>query len=197
MSGTEVTAQQNYQADPNLFHAHVGSGYCLALRLANEQMECRADLEVFSLDQPSARPTDSAGETETAAPVTAASVLTPAELIALLKKNNISQTINFANLYLFCAAAAERTSRKDVLLAQGFVAQPGADGWFEMAVKTTGNQAEFKADTSGKVDLRTLHRFTEIEPGQKLGTVHPPRAGLPGMTAHGLPIPPAKGKPFV
>lgn len=196
MSGTELAAQQNHQPDPDLFYEHEGSDYRLSLRLANEQMECRADLEFYNCDQPPDRPTDRPRKTEEPLSVTDATVLTPAELIALLNKNNITQTINFESLYCFCAAAAERISQKGVLLAQGFAAQAGSDGWFEMAVKTTGNQVEFKEDASGKVDLRTLHTFTEIEPGQKLGTVRLPRDGSSGMTANGLTIPPEKGKPF-
>ncbi|MCF6179350.1 MAG: FapA family protein [Geopsychrobacter sp.] len=70
------------------------------------------------------------------------------------------------------------------------------DGWFELDVKTPGNQPEYRADEKGNVDLRTLYTCTEIIPDQKLGIVHPPQDGVAGLTANGLTIPAERGKPF-
>lgn len=209
MSEATVATQQTNPPDPNLLHQQEYPGYRLSLRLANEQLKCRADLQILkgvpiaieaeneTTEAEESRSENSAATNATTLDVAAdTTALTPPELISLLHKYNISQTINFDGLYRFCAAAAEKRAQQDVLLAEGYGATSGTDGWFELAVKTKPEQTEFEEDANGRVDLRTLHTFTEIEVGQKLGTVHPPQEGTPGMTANGLPIPAEKGKPF-
>lgn len=179
MSASADVSDHASGADPELLFETERPGYRLRLWLRNEQMECRADLDILT---PPAE--------------LSAAILSPAELIRFLQQSNISQTIDFENLYRFCAAAAAGTSLQGELLARGVPPVNGADGWFEMAVKTSGDQPEYLEDEKGNVDLRTQHRFSEIEAGQKLGIVHAPKAGQPGMTAHGLPIPAEPGQPF-
>lgn len=121
-------------------------------------------------------------------------VISPAELIQLLHRHNIKEGIDFTALYQFCALAEERREQQDVLLAKGREPVTGKDGWFELVVKTTGEEAEFQEDEHGNVDLRTRHAFTEIKAGQKIGVLHPPQEGVPGQTVHGLPIPAERGR---
>jgi len=115
-------------------------------------------------------------------------------LIQLLHRYNIRQGIDFEALYNVCAAAEAGLEQCAVLIATGTAPQIGADGWFELVVKTSGDKAEFVEDEHGKVDLRTRHAFTEIRAGQKIGTLHPPQEGIPGITVHGLPIPAERGR---
>lgn len=209
MTDSVKDAEATSTADPDLLFELERPGYRLRLRLQNEQMVCCADLEFITPAEPEPEDADSASEVPAESveserrlpelPIEAeakSEIFTPDELIKLLKQCDINSTIDFAALYDFCAAAAEGVSQQSVMLAKGVEPVAGEDGWFELAVKVSGEETEFEEDEHGNVDLRTLHAYSEIEPEQKLGTVHPPKDGQPGMTAHGLPIPAEKGKPF-
>lgn len=207
MPESKRASDRTGDTDQELLFETKGPGFHLRLWLQNDQMECYGDLEMIT------RPSDScavdAAETAEqgaehkasdgeAGPVVSRSreILTPAALIDIFQQHGITRSIDFENLYRFCTAAAEEQNVQKMLLARGISPQKGRDGWFEMCVKTTGDQPEFQEDEKGNIDLRTLHRFSEIEPGQKLGTVHPSQDGVPGMTVTGLPIPAERGKPF-
>ncbi|MCF6179351.1 MAG: hypothetical protein L3J63_08190, partial [Geopsychrobacter sp.] len=87
-------------------------GYRLCLRLESDQMECRGDLDIITRSPDASC---AAVETEAAASVNAtleAETLVPAELIRILQQCEITQTIDFENLYHFCAAAAEGLSQQ-------------------------------------------------------------------------------------
>ncbi len=175
-------------------------GYRLQLRLENDQMECRADLDIIQEQEPAAEVAETeepvSGENSPVTENGEVEVLCPAELLSFLQQHGITETIDFENLYSFCATAAEGVAQQDVLLATGIAPVSGEDGWFEMVVKAPGDQAEYEEDEKGNVDLRTLHSCTEIEVDQKLGRVHPPKNGVSGVTANGLAIPAEGGKPF-
>lgn len=185
MAEAVATSEHNRRGDPELLFEQEGSDYHLKLRLKNHQLECRADLE---FRQPPEQ--ISVGE------VCTTEELTPAALLRILAQHGVSRTIDFEAFYLFCAAAVERRAQRDVVLARGCPPVRGEDGRFEMVVKGQGSAPEFQEDEKGNVDLRTLHSYTEISPDQKLGMVHPPGAGVPGLTANGLPIPAEAGNPF-
>lgn len=188
-------------------------GFHLWLRLVENQMECRADFQpIFpepepepepvadeNSEHPDSVPHDVLAEMATEPSVEEPSlppVFSPLELIQLLDRYNIKDGIDFAALYQFCALAEERSEQQDVMLARGREPVAGKDGWFELVVKTTGEEAEFQEDEYGYVDLRTRHAFTEIEAGQKIGVIHPPQEGTPGSTVHGLPIPAERGRTY-
>jgi uncharacterized protein (DUF342 family) len=202
MSESPVEEEQNKPAEPEPRIETGPYGYRLKLRLENQQMECLADLEPIEQAPPPQSSTDKTKKTTTennfplSVDFPLPARLTPAELFDILKKNGVTRTIDFEALYLLCAAAEEGASQQGVLLAQGVESEAGADGWFEMAVKAPGEDPEFDEDEQGNVDLRTLHSHTEVEQGQKLGTVHPPQEGSAGITANDLPIPAERGKPF-
>jgi uncharacterized protein (DUF342 family) len=121
--------------------------------------------------------------------------LPAAELLQLLKRYNVIHNIDFPALYNFCALIEEGREQVSEILARGIEPRTGEDGWFELMVKTSG-EAEFAEDERGNVDLRTRHAFTEIEVGQKIGVLHHPHDGYPGVTAHGLPLPAERGRIF-
>ena len=211
MSESEVPTEKNTERDPNLLYEKEESGCRLCLRLENNQMECRADVWLVAGEPGSSRPEAETSSAETEADPCESEIepqvstepllraqerLPPAKLIQLLHRLNIKQTIDFEALYDFCTAVAEGTSQQSVLLAKGREAKSGEDGWFELLVKTSGDDAEFTEDKHGKVDLRTLNAFTEIETGQKIGIIHPPKNGQSGLTAHGLPIPAERGQEY-
>ena len=202
MSEPTVADKQNNPADPKALPETEPCGYRLQLRLENQEMECLADLVPNEQAAKSTPPADETGPltTENNHPFPAEFLLpgspTPRDLLIILAKLGIRQTIDFEALYLFCAAAEEGAKQLGVLLAKGVQPVAGTDVWFEMAIKNLEGDPEYREDEKGNVDLRSQLRHTEIEPGQKLGTVHAPQDGIAGMTANDLPMPAKQGKPF-
>ena len=215
------SANAGIDQDPELICELELSGYHLCLRFGNNRMECRADLSPVT-EASAAAVTDDAGDAESDSAESAAVALeidedpvenptvepaaeddiecTPPQprlpayrLIELLQQHNITRDIDFAALYDLCAAVEEGSSRQGVLLARGKEPQTGADGWFEMMVKTSGEEIAFTEDRHGNVDLRTFNAYTEIEAGQKIGVLHQPQEGIPGYMVHGLSIPAERG----
>lgn len=219
------TEESSNQLDPALLCQLETPDYQLSLRLANGQVECWADYcrvknepapepEITAeeealpavaeneqeLADEQAPGEDSQADVENNAaedfnPCSTPS-LPPVELIGLLHRHNIKAGIDFEALYDFCAGVEIGIEQQVVMLARGIEPTVGADGWFELMVKTSGEDAEFEEDEQGNVDLRTRHAFTEIEVGQKIGILHPPQEGITGMTVHGLPIPAERGRIF-
>jgi len=114
-----------------------------------------------------------------------------------LNNVGIIETINHAAVYDFCATLDLGMTPDALVLAKGVAPVPGCNGWFELLVKTSGEDACFEEDEQGNVDLRNRHAYSEIEPGQKLGLVHPPQDGIAGVDVLGLPVPAPPGEPFV
>jgi len=186
-------------------------GFRISLRRADSGMECRGDFAVIppeATSEPADEepPAEDDGESDGSdealeAEDSIANVAKPPavlslpahELIASLQQHNI-ENIDIAAIYNFCAAVESGAEPQDVLLASGTEPQTGADGWFELLVKTSGEEAEFLADERGRVDLRTRHAYTEIEEGQKIGILHQPQEGIPGVTVDGRPISAERGR---
>ncbi len=153
--------------------AEVGSdGYDLKIESIHSQLECRASIKVHDLNQS----------------------ISPADLINLLKRHNISEAVDLEQLAIFCAEAARGKQPQDVLLARGEAPVAGADGWFELGVKTAAAETELQEDDAGRVDFKSIQSFSNIEVGQQIGSIHPPQQGTPGKTITGLPIPAREGK---
>lgn len=211
MSRAEEPLDSLNDADPNLQFFEENSRYKLNFRLENERMECLAEIEVFPeevapeeqgfpLVGEESSPVIEENAQQHIAPVAALekskSVITPPDLFWFLQQNNILQTIDYAAVYDFCAAIEMGLNPEATVLARGIESVSGVDGWFELTVKTSGEKSEFEEDDGGNIDLRNLNAYSEIEPDQKLGTVHPPEDGTPGINVQGLPIPAERGKPF-
>ncbi|SHJ28467.1 hypothetical protein SAMN02745165_01977 [Malonomonas rubra DSM 5091] len=164
-------------------------GFRVCLQLANNRMECRADLMILP-PEPEPEPEPPAFEAENSSPPRK---LPAYELIAQLKQHHVDN-IDIAAIYDFCAAVESGVEQQAILLARGTEPKTGADGWFELMVKTSGDEAEFIEDAHGRVDLRTRHAYTEIEAGQKIGILHQPQEGIPGCTVNGEVIPAERGR---
>ncbi len=182
-------------ADTDILLCEENAAFKVCLRLQQDGMECVAD---FSFKEPEAKaePADPVAGDSGAGEADCHWGLCPVELIRLLNQVGIVQTIDYEAVYELCAAIELGQKIEPVVIARGIPAYKGTDGWFELQVKTGKEGASFVEDEKGSVDFKQLNTFSEIEPGQKLGIVHPPTAGIPGMTAHGLPIPGESGQPF-
>ncbi len=216
MSDTEEPLKSQNNIDPNLLFVEENSRYKLIFRLDNEQMECLAEIEVLPEESPpendiSQSPADGTESAtvdsneevdgkqtgEFAAIITNPDpIITPPDLFWFLQQNNIIQTIDYSAVYNFCAAIEMGLKLEPTVLARGTEPVSGTDGWFELAVKVSGEETSFEEDEEGNIDLRNLNAYSEIEPDQKLGTIHPPRDGTPGTTVQGLPVPAERGQPF-
>ncbi len=212
-------SSKNTHLDPDLLAVHETESYRLTLRLAREQMECIATLELTSLvpealsPDPAAdstRPAENSGLTEGSISAAALSdqspflavagggeTLRPAVLIELLHQHQITDTIDAEAVNNFCACLEQGQEPPPTVVAQGIEPQPGADGWFELLVKISGEDHEFIPDDKGRVDLKRLNAYTEIEAEQKLGVTHPPEPGIPGRTVQGHEIEAAAGQPRI
>ena len=211
MINTDEPLNSQNVADPNLLFVEENSRYKLSLRLENEQMECLAEIEIFPEDVAAAEKVSLPEENQPFATIeeneqlhvahvavleNSKPVVTPPDLFWFLQQNNIIQTIDYAAVYEFCAAIELGLNPEGTVLARGVEPVSGADGWVELTVKISGENTEFEEDDDGNIDLRTLNAYSEIEPDQKLGMVHSPEEGTPGINVQGLPIPAERGKPF-
>lgn len=174
-----VTTEESI--DPSLIHVDESDQHFFALRLADDRMTCLAELNL------------SPEENEGVAPFQ----ISPPELIWILIQNNIHSTIDYEGLYQFCADVELGHAEIKTVVACGCEPVKGDDGWFELMVKTSGEERAFVEDETGKVDLKTLNAYSEIESGQKLGMVHSPKKGTPGWTVLGAPIAAEPGDPYV
>jgi len=172
VSEAEPGTTSEEQSDPNLLFVEENQSYRLSLHLENEQMECAVRLQVFLPPE----------QTDFSL------LLSPPELIWFLTQNNIIESIDYSALYEFCASIELRDIPESYVIARGRAPEKGANGWFELAVKIGDDEQEFVDDGTGHVDFKTLNAYSEIEAGHKLGTVHPPQQGVPGITVIGTPV---------
>ena len=210
MNNTEETVDPQKKTDPNLIFVEDNPRYKFSLRLQNDQMECLAELEIFPEQIPPENEflpentpdelSDDKYEKHNVVTVPAIAnsepLIKPLDLFWFLQQNSIIQTIDYAAAYDFCAAIEIGVNPEPTVLAKGVEPIRGADGWFELTVKVSGEDAEFEEDQEGNIDLRNLNAYSEIEAEQKLGIVHLPQDGTPGINVQGFSVPAESGKLF-
>lgn len=156
-----------------LIAEYVTEAYDLRLQAHDNQLECRANITVH--------------DTENS--------IAPAELVKLLKKNNISDTVDLEQVAIFCSEAALGENPQNVLIAKGIAAIEGEDGWFELIVATGDEQKDFDDEDIAHVDFKLVQTFSNVVAGQQIGAIHPPTDGVPGKNIFGEIIQPTAGKP--
>lgn len=197
--GKAMVAQTKQVDDEILFDVQ-RPRYRLRLRLENDDLECRADLELLPASAKPAKDApvekESGEDTGLDTRLLRSDMPRVDEMLGLLKELGIVETVDRAEVEGLCVNAADGVGAKNVLLARGIPPVCGEDGWFEMFFKEGDAQPEYYEDEKGRVDLRTLHTCTEIQPEQKLGVVHGPKAGINGLTVRGELLPATAGKTF-
>ncbi len=168
-------------------------GCRLTLSLAQEDMVCLATIEALpgAADNGTASLSSSADPGRSSRPH-----LSVPDLLWQLATINILSTIDYAAVYDFCGDIELGTTLGPAIVARGIPPVKGENGWFELMVKTGSEGISLVADEKGAVDHKKLNLFSEIEVGQKLGMIHPPGHGIPGMNVQGVPIPAAAGDPY-
>jgi len=76
-------------------------------------------------------------------------------------------------------------------IAKGIPPQKGEDGWLESKVDTELKKNGPKLLENGEIDYRELITFPNVEIGQLIGIIHPPKPGIPGITITGEEVQPS------
>jgi uncharacterized protein (DUF342 family) len=145
--------------------------YVLTIQLHSSEMECRA----------------------TFTPKNDSAAITAEELILILEKEEISG-IDPQLIEDFCRKTGTDGPPENSLLAKGIPPEPGPDGWLEIIVRSSSDEAHYQSDEKGKIDYKNRHSIENVKPGTVVGKIHPPREGEPGHTVKNNPIPPLPGK---
>lgn len=98
------------------------------------------------------------------------------------------------------AYAAAPNQKLEWVIAEGSPPRHGKDGWVEF-VQAPGMSKEAAGHTSGDdpdeaIDHYNRTAFFIVEPGTKLGTLHPPTSGVDGVDVTGRVLAAKNGKPF-
>lgn len=173
--------------------------YRVSLFLRCEKMECVARLELLSSSDRNPSVSGESVKTAHFAAFSGAAGSRPAikahQILWLLYSHGIFAPIDYPAIYELCADVELSEAKQEYVVARGREPETGADGWFELLVKITGEDQVFAEDDCGNVDLRNLNAYSEIEAEQKLGVVHPPSEGSAGMNVVGEPIAADAGQP--
>ncbi|ACD95962.1 DUF342 domain-containing protein [Trichlorobacter lovleyi] len=173
----QSTQTQESKPDGQRFY-HAQTGYQLILSLSQDEMECRAHLEVK------------------------ADGSTPGveELTGYLAANGITTGIDDEAVHLLLSEARPGTSTNG-LLAAGIQPQRGEDGTLAFSFAPADQPpAESAADDDPEkrqIDFRAVQQFINVDPDQEIGRILPPTNGIPGRTVRGKPVPAEAGKTLV
>ncbi len=177
MSEQPAQPQENKPDGQRFYHAQ--TGYQLILSLSQDEMECRAHLEVKSDGSPP----------------------TLDELKGYLAADGISIGIDDDALPRLLAEAPPGKSANG-LMASGILPLRGDDGslaYSFVSLEPPPVQSSADDDDAEKrqVDFRVVQQFINVEPEQEIGRILPPTAGTPGKTVRGKPVPAEAGKPLL
>lgn len=110
------------------------------------------------------------------------SPLTPDELLAELKKLNISYGIDWPA----CVSVSSIKGPTKIVVARGRPPEPGIDSRIEIFFSTEEKEVvEFE---DGKVDFKNRYKFTSVSPGELLVRKTPGTQGEPGIDVKGQVI---------
>jgi len=160
MSEQPAQPQENKPDGQRFYHAQ--TGYQLILSLSQDEMECRAHLEVKSDGSPP----------------------TLEELKGYLAADGITIGIDDEALPRLLAEAPPGKSANG-LMAAGILPRRGDDGSLEYSFVSlepppTQSSADDEDTEKRQVDFRVVQQFINVEPEQEIGRILPPTAGTPG-----------------
>lgn len=174
MSDQTTQTQESKPEGQRFYHAQ--TAYQLLLSLSQDEMECRAHLEVKADGVPP----------------------TLDELKAFLAADGITVgIIDDALQQLLADAVPGKAS--NALIAAGLQPLRGDDGKLEysfVALEKPPVEATEDSENTEKqpVDFRVVQQFINVEPDQEIGRILPPTSGIPGKTVRGKPIAAEPGK---
>lgn len=170
--------------------------YRLTLTSDSQQLECRAQIEIFSLPSPEisaedphqpANHSNGASAAQTVAnTIPLKPLLSPPDLLWYLQQNGIVEAIDYSALYEFCAALELDQEPGPSIIARGKPPLKGQDGWFELLVKPFGSAVKLQEDESGRVDHKNLNTLYRHRTGDEAGPSPFPAARNPRFDLSGL-----------
>ncbi len=119
------------------------------------------------------------------------------ELQRLLKEAGVVHGVHAETLLTLSREANRGKPQENIVVAFGKEPEPGPDGWIEFLVRVASDQVHLEETDEGKVDLRKLNLFGNVEPDQPIARIHPPENGPSGVTVTGLPVSPLPGEALV
>ncbi len=170
---TAAGSQRSVDIGTKLIGEFVNDAYTLRIEAHNNQLECRASITVHNT----------------------VNSIPPSELITILRNHDIITTVDLEQVAIFCSEAAQGEDPQAFVIAAGKDATCGEDGWFELIVATGKEATDLVEDDAGKVDFKSIQSFSNVEPGQHIGTIHLPTTGEAGQTITGKVIPAITGQP--
>ena len=119
------------------------------------------------------------------------------DVLSFLRNYKINSQIDYSAVYELCAAIETGASQELHVVARGVEPQTGADGWFELTVCPPGDGVGNEDDRQGRIDPKEVHLFDDVDAEAKLGIVHSPAAGVPGVDIFGQVVPAAAGQDYL
>jgi len=168
-----VSSQQGVDIGAKLIGEFINDAYTLRIEAHNNLLECRGSITVHDTSNS----------------------ISPADLISILRNHDITTTVDLEQVAIFCTEAAQGEDPEQFVLAQGKPPIHGQDGWFELIVATGKDAPDRAEDARGKIDFKRVQTFTNVDPDQHIGTIHPPTEGEAGHTITSEAVPPLAGKP--
>ncbi len=172
----QTTQTKESKPDGQRFY-HAQAGYQLIMSLSQDEMECRAHLEVKADGAPPSLD----------------------ELIGFLAGDGITVGIDEEALTRLLADALPGKSANG-LLAAGIQPLRGDDGSLEytfVSLEPPPVRESSDDDEKHQVDFRVVQQFINVDPDQEIGRILPPTDGIPGKTVRGKPVPSEVGKPLL
>jgi hypothetical protein len=117
------------------------------------------------------------------------------EVLALLKEQGISNISNPEILEDMLRETAQFGFAGGRRISRGLSPVTGRDGKVVYLVKRLGTTREVQVDDKGKADFANVHLFDNIEKGQILARIYPPKPGTDGMDVFGKQVTAESGKP--
>ena len=168
----ESVKKSRIQSGRKVLAEHVTDDYSLQLQTSDSDIECWAGITVHNLENCPA----------------------PADIITILRRNNITCTVDLEQVAIFCTEAAQGNNPQEIILARGAKPEPGEDGWFELLVSTGKAVTKWEEDEFGRVNFKEVQSFSNVDSDEHIGNIYPPTTGEPGKTITGALIPPISGK---
>ena len=173
----QSTPQQDKKTEGQRF-LHAQTGYQLLLSLSQDEMECRAHLELKPSGQPPGLE----------------------ELQGFLAGDGITVGLSEAALLQLLAESQAHKSA-NALVASGVAPLKGDDGRLEYSFvalerPATVAPADEQTEEKRQVDFKVVQQFINVEPDQEIGRILPPTGGTPGSTVRGKAVAAEAGKPL-
>jgi len=140
-------------------------GYSLYVWVSDDKLECRCSY----------------------VPHEQGSMITRSELNEHLAQSSVKFGLDSEALEDFAVKAAAGQELSMVLLAAGTPPVPGKDGWLSYTAQPSVTVAHV-VDESEKIDLHNVQTFINVMPGDEIGRIIPPQAGVPGRGVTGQVI---------